>query len=191
MVAGSDFWGLAVEDATIALVLTYLLSQISRMVSKILFENKYKFQTVEFLLPSSVELSSDLKGKIYSKVSNDFQVTLPTMEEEASATDATRRKISEAISLIIDKVANGRLTLQHNIEYGFVRNLTGGSAIAVVASIFNCAFFGWVKPNENALVASLTLAGLYLLPIVFAKPVLKFYSKQYAQILFREYIRSH
>ena len=60
----------------------------------------------------------------------DFDITLLPEDQEKEKEEEARKKIVEAMSLIRAKVKDGRLLLQHNIEYGFVRNLIGGNEIA-------------------------------------------------------------
>jgi len=49
-----------------------------------------------------------------------------------------RKKIVEAVSIMREKVMDGHLLLQHNIEYGLWRNLIEGSTFALLISIINC-----------------------------------------------------
>lgn len=182
------FWTVMIEDASLAVVLTYMLTQIIRMVSKALFEDKTNFATTIMLLPSSVILSADYKRKIADKVLADFQIGLPSLQDEQADLSASKARIREVVSLIIHKVANGRLLLQHNIEYGFARNLIGGSVIGLLASIICMVIFRFFEPNHVAFIISIFLTTFYLIPILFSKAILSHFSKEYAQILFREYI---
>ncbi len=175
-------------DVSFVVVLTYLLAQINRTVSKLLFEDKTKFPTTQMLLPSSKDLSGDFRRKMEDKVIADFNISLPSLGEEQSDLGETTTRIKEIVSLIINRVGSGTLLLQHNIEYGFVRNLMGGSVIAMAASIASCALFGFVIKNHTALVLAAALSICYLIPILFSKIILKSYSEEYAHILFREYI---
>ena len=177
-------------DISFAVVLTYLLAQINRTVSKILFEDKSKFPTTQMLLPSSKELSSNFRQKIEEKVSADFKMSLPTMADEQTDLEGAKTRIKEIVSLIINKVGSGTLLLQHNIEYGFVRNLIGGSVIAFLISIVSSVIFGFVVRDHTALILGVFLTFCYLVPILFSKIILKHYSEEYARILFREYVGS-
>lgn len=184
----TDLFAVLSLDVSAATVFIYLLTQLNRLVSKVLFENKSEFPTTLMLLPSSIELSLEYREKIRNKVINDFNLYLPSLEDELKDKDGAKTRIQEVVHLIINKVGKGTLLLQHNTEYGFVRNLLGGSVVALISSIMNVAIFGDFFKNSTAYGISLALSILYLIPIVFHKQILKHYSKEYARILFREYL---
>jgi len=184
----SKLYTVVIEDVSLAAVLIYLLSQINRFVSKMLFEDKSKFPTTEMLLPSNMELSVEFKKKIKDKVKNDFDISLPDVKVEKSDIAGTKRRVQEIVSLIINKVGKGNLLFQHNIEYGFVRNLIGGSVIALFISITCIFLFDFVIVNKTAFIISIVLSVGYIIPIIFSRIILNNYSKEYARILFREYL---
>lgn len=177
-----------IGDISLAVVLIYLLSQINRFISKTLFEDKSKFPTTKMLLPSTMLLSADYKKKIEEKIQRDFQLSLPDLKEELANPENTKNRVREIVSLIINQVREGNLVLQHNIEYGFVRNLIGGSVVAFLASVTASLIFNYVLKNETAFMLSVILSLAYLIPIVFSKIILNHFSKEYAHILFREYL---
>ena len=184
---GQLFSGIA-GDVTIGIVLIYLLSQINRLVSKIFFENKTKFPSTIMLLPSNTSFSMNYRKKLEEKISTDFQLAVPTLSDENSDFGNTQIRIQEIVSLIINKVGKGKLLLQHNIEYGFMRNLIGGAVVSLIISIISMNMFHFAIYNKVAFNISLILSFCYLLPILFSKIILSHYSKEYARILFREYI---
>ena len=177
-----------IGDIPFVIVLIYLLSQINRFVSKLFFEDKSRFPTTKMLMPSDTQLSVGYKQKIKDKVKKDFQISIPTLREEYSSSENAKTRIKEIVSLIIDKVRSGNLLLQHNIEYGFMRNLIGGSVVAFIISFINSIVFGYIFENKIAYITSIILCFVYLIPIIFSKIILDHYSKEYARILFREYL---
>lgn len=179
---------LVVEDIPLTVVLIYLLTQINRLVSKYFFEDKSKFPTTQMLLPSSKDLSIEFRQKIEQKIKTDFNLSLPNLADENANIDNAKTKIREIVHLIINKVGNGTLLLQHNTEYGFARNLIGGSVVAFIISIISIVMLTFVFKNETAFVISIALSVAYITPILFSKVILNHYSKEYAQILFREYL---
>ncbi len=181
---------LVIEDLSIGVVLIYLLSQINRVVSKTLFEEKKAFPTDQMLLPSNKDLSDELKSQVISKVQRDFNLTVPNSQDEESDLNRTKIRIREIVSQIVNRVGNGRLVLQFNIEYGFARNLIGGSVIASLVCITGVVLFGHFIKNDTAKMACVGLGFFYLIPILFSKISLRHYSKEYASILFREYVDS-
>lgn len=175
-------------DITIAIVLIYLFSQINRYISKFFFENKKDFPTVRSLLPMSWDLSDEYRNNIAVKVKKDFNLSLPMSTEEDFNINETKRRIWEIIKSMMAKVKDGNLLLQHNIEYGFWRNLIGGSVIASIVSLANIFIFRYVIVNNVVFITSIILLIVYLIPIIFSKKVLSHYSEEYTQILFREYL---
>lgn len=81
------------------------------------------------------------KSIICSKVLNDFHLKLPNSKEQDKDLESAKVLFNEAVSLIREKVKNGRLILNYNIQYGFIRNLIGGSVVGILLSIANSVFF--------------------------------------------------
>jgi hypothetical protein len=184
----TTLWVSAAGDVSLAAVLMYLLTQVNRFISKALFEVKSEFPTTLMLLPSSKDLSDEYRAKIDQRVRADFQLSLPTAADEQASLSNAKTRIVEIVSLIINKVGSGKLLLQHNIEYGFARNLLGGAIISLVTSVVSVAIFAWIVPSEAACITAVVLMAVYALPLIFSKPILAHYSKAYAPILFREYL---
>lgn len=177
-------------DATISLVLLYILIQVNRTVAKVVFENKKEFPTVQCLLATSTDTSQSYRESIATKVQAEFGLNLPTPEEQEADLDLSKKRIGEAVQLMINKVRNGYLVLKHNVEYGFFRNLAGGSLVALFASLILAAFAGWYMGDLALYSLSLKVAVAYLVVMLFAWTLLKHYSKSYARVLFREYLGS-
>ncbi len=175
-------------DVPIWLVLVYFLTQINRFVSKSFFENKNDFPTQRMLMPSGKGMSQNMRSKIAERVEAEFGLPLPNLQDENADIVDTNTRIKEIVGMIINKVGRGKLLLQHNLEYGFVRNLMGGSVVASIVALADIAIFKWILPNHTALVISIILFVCYLVPIVFSRPALKSYSQEYADKLFREYL---
>lgn len=175
-------------DISLTVILIYLLVQINRLVSKLIFENKSNFPTSQMLLASSFKISREFRSKISQKIEEDFNLSLPTLADEKSNIENAKNRISEIVHLIINKVGDGVLLLQHNIEYGFTRNLIGGSLISFVVSFACIIIFSFIFQNKIAYIISITLSVLYTVPIIFSKTILKHYSEEYARVLFREYL---
>lgn len=181
-------------DISTAAVLMFLLAMVGRTIAKDIFERRWfrsdetKMPTTEFMLYSSGEYSNDFKTRLRGKLNRDFGVHLPTAQQEAADEHGARKQIAETVGLMRKKVKDGHLLLQHNIEYGFVRNLIGGSVVAVLASVANILIFQFVSPNPQALVTSIVMGGAYLLPLLLSKPLVHSYGKRYARVLFQEYL---
>lgn len=179
-------------DISIIFVFIYLVMQISRFISKKflqdnIFQNEFHFPTTNYLLYSDNEYTTQKKEKIRAKIKFDFDLDLLDINNENKNETEARKKIKEAVDLIRNRVKNGRLLLQHNIEYGFVRNLVGGTVISLPFSIFNLIFFVW-QQNNVAIILSVLLLLFYLIVLFFKKNILVYYANNYANILFNEYL---
>ncbi len=174
-------------DVSILIVLIYLFSQLNRYISKSIFENKTDFPTDRNLLPSNPTLSQQYRAQLAQKILKDFGLELPNLEDEENDYASTKIRIREIVNLIINKTRNGHLLLQHNIEYGFVRNFLGGSAVASLMSIFNILLF-FIQSKYDLAIISIILLVIYASIIAMHKKILEHYGKEYAQILFREYL---
>jgi len=177
-----------IQDVPLLVVIVYLLSLTNRFVSKTLLENKSELPTTKMLLPSTMLLSVDYKKKIEEKVQKDFQLSLPSLKDELSSPEGAKTRIKEIVSLIINQVRSGNLVLQHNIEYGFWRNLIGGSITASAVSLIASIIFGYIIKDELAFLISIILMVGYITPALLSKIILSHHSKEYAHILFREYL---
>ena len=181
-------------DVTASVALVYLLALGGRAVAKDLFEKHWfkrdetRMPTTEFLLHSHGEYSPEFKRKIHDKISSDFQITIRSVEEEADDEDSARKIIAESVTLIRQRVKDGRLLLQHNIEYGFFRNLVGGAVLAVAMSAVDSVLFAFIHPDNDALVISVVLIVLYAIPILISKTLLTLHGKRYARVLIQEYL---
>lgn len=177
-------------DVSILIVLVFLFSQINRVISKSLFEVKTAFPTDTALLPSSTTLSQQYRKNLSEKIKEDFNLTLPELREETENEQESKVRIREVVKSIINKVKDGRLLLQHNIEYGFFRNLLGGSVVASMVSFANILIFYFLFSNQTVAITSIILFLMYLSIILLRKKVLNHYSEEYTQVLFREYLEN-
>ncbi len=181
-----------IGNITITIVLLFLLSQINRFLGKYLFEkktfnNELDFPTTNFLLYSNSELSDTYKERIRQQIQSDFDIFLPSKESEKNNIDNAKKEIAEAIGLIRQKVKDGRLLLNHNIEYGFARNLVGGSIIGFAMSLFDIFYF--YDKNNVLFYISIALSILFLSIFLLRKILMLNLGNQYAKRLFQEYLQ--
>lgn len=185
-----------VSNITISTILLYFLSEMGRLFGKNIFEKLYfdeekHMPTTNFLIFSNSQYSVSHKIKIRNKIQDDFGVALATKDEERDNEDESRKRIVEAMSYIRSKLHENKFLLQHNIEYGAMRNVIGGSILGSIFSIFNLVFFTYFnKVNLAAQISVVTLA-VYLLFILLSKVIINFYGRNYAKILYREYLTTN
>lgn len=181
------------SDTTISVALIFLLIQLSRFTSKELYEKRIYsdglgLPTTNYLLHADSFYSAEFTKKIHQKIFKDFNIDIPPARKEIFDVDGSRKQIVEAINLIRAMVGKGNLVQQHNIEYGFVRNVIGGAVIAVIISIFNLAVFYWLSFNLTAFILSGIIASTYFLLIGFGKRLINFFGVNYARVLIQEYM---
>jgi hypothetical protein len=181
-----------IGNITIAFVLLYFLMQTNRYLGKFLFEkiifkNELDMPTTRYLLYQDTEFSSQYKDNIRQKVYDDFHIEMPKREEELININSCKKRIVETVGLIRNKVKNGNLLLQHNIEYGFARNLIGGSLIAVVMSIIDMFYFIGIKSNLIVYIA-IFLTVFFSLCLILSTTIINHLGSVYARRLFQEYL---
>lgn len=170
----------------------FLLVQINRFISKEVFQRLYfkdelNMPTTNFLLKSNNELESSIKQKIEDKIKNKFDISLLTSIEESADELRARKLIATIVSQIRNVLRDNTLLLQHNIEFGFFRNLIGGSFLAFVvcllllvlsyhASDIDTKKLGWI------------LTVIYFIPLMLSKLIIDKYGKYYAKILYEQFL---
>ena len=182
-----------ISNISIPIIIIYFLSQINRFVAKEVFEKRYfknelEMPTTNFMMFDDDEYSDEFKLKVRDKINIDFGIVLPSKEKEETDNLNVRKQIVEAIRLVRNKVGSGRLLLQHNIEYGFIRNLIGGSLLALIVSILNIVLFKFYFQSKLALKISLAVLVPYALFLILSKFLINRYGNLYAKRLFQEYM---
>ena len=132
--------------------------------------------------------SNQHKIRIRNKVFSDLGITLPSESEEHADEHDARKRIVETMALIRKKLTGNKFLLQHNIEYGAMRNAIGGSVVGILLSILNIIFFSLYTSISLAVNISITTLIVYLLLVLFSKIIIDFNGNNYAKILFREYL---
>lgn len=189
-------WQLKViGDISFPIAFIYLIMEINRLISKSLIENLFfsgslKMPTTNILLHSNNRLTEQYKKLVYKKVKRDFKFSLPTLKQEKKNENLSRNSISEAVALIRGRVKKGRLLIQYNTQYGFVRNLIGGSILAFIISVFNIYFFSVVSPNTTAITLSIFSGIISFVPISLSYFLINYYGYLYAGCLIQEYLES-
>lgn len=180
-------------DFTITAAAIFLLMQINRWISKIIFEDKMfligtKLPTTDYLLHMSSYFSPDYLKKIHEKIAKDFNINLASATAELVDESVARKKISEAVDLIRLRVGSGKLVGQHNIEYGFARNLAGGSVIGLVVSLTSLMVFSFYHFHPVAATLSGIVGVLYGIYLSFARRLIVYLGENYARVLIQEYM---
>ncbi len=161
-----------------------LLMQLSRFVGKDVFEGRLfnselNFPTTDYLLASNSTLSREFKTTLAQKITTEFGLQLPSLgEEQADETDA-RNRIKDIVARIRASTSGAALVLQRNWEYGFARNLVGGSPIATILSVLGVLLYFGTALGYVFSVCAVVFVGL----LIAAPWLLRRYAGHYARQL--------
>lgn len=186
-IVGANQWlAKIVGNLSFSAVILYFYSQLVRILGKFIFEKIYfrderLFPTTQALHPKGKTFSSNLKDRYYGKVKQDFGIDI----QSASDDYELRRMINESVAQVRLKVGKGKLLLQHNIEYGFIRNFCGGSLFGFFCSLVGVIIYWSSAPVFPVYV---TLLFGYLLFVVLSKTLINHFGFQYTKVLISEYM---
>jgi hypothetical protein len=172
--------------------LIFLMVQVTRLVSKEVFQRLY-FQdeiympTTNQLLWSNTLIEKQTKIKIREKIQVHYDIILMDEEEESLNELTSRKQIMTAVSQIRNSLRGNTLLLQHNIEYGFFRNLLGGSLVALIFSII-ILIYALIHHDITLTETGVVLVGLYLIPILLSKMFIRRYGNYYSKILYEQFL---
>lgn len=181
-----------ISNVMLSSVIIFLLVQINRFLSKEIFQKLYfkdeiNMPTTDILLKSNDELEPSIKQKIEEKIKNKFDINLMSEIEESADEKSARKLIATTVSQIRNVLRDNSLLLQHNIEYGFFRNLIGGSLLAFIISliiIISSHYVGDIATKNLGFI----LVIFYFLPILLSKVIINKYGKYYAKILYEQFL---
>lgn len=181
-----------ITAATISAAIVFLLVLINRFLAKEIFQRFYfsdelQMPTTNMLLKSNTELERNIKMKIEQKIKEMFGIKLLSLEEEIADENRARQLIVTVVSQIRNSLRNNAMLLQHNIEYGFFRNLIGGALPAVVFSVVLLCLS--CRNGDNAMITiSIVFICIYLIPVFLSKCLIKRHGKYYAKVLYEQFL---
>jgi hypothetical protein len=181
-----------IAHLVLSAALIFLLVQINRLVAKEVFQRFYfkdelYMPSTNYLLQNSTFYPLQIKNNIRSKIKEKFQIDLVDVESENTDENNARRIITMAVSQIRNSLRGNTMLLQHNIEYGFWRNLIGGSLVALIISII-ILIYGCTQHLSSHRSVGLICSIIYLLPVVFSSVIIRYYGKYYAKILYEQFL---
>lgn len=172
--------------------LLFLMVQINRFIAKEVFQRVYfkeetQMPTTNHIMWSSIHYDSSTKTNIRSKIKSKFDITLMSPDEERADEANARKQICIAISQIRNSLRDNKLLLQHNIEYGFFRNLLGGCLVALVFSIC-ILIYGFIMAEMGLKITGIVLSVIYLIPILFSSLIINRFGNYYSKILYEQFL---
>ena len=170
----------------------FLCVQVNRLIAKevfqrIYFKDELFMPTTTHVLLSNTYYVASIKSMIRSKIQTKFKIQLLDEQEEQQDETIARKLIAKSISQIRIALKENKLLLQHNIEYGFMRNMLGGCLLAIVFSTI--IFYNGIS---NKIIHNETIGAIcfiiYLIPLLMSKFIMSYYSKYYSKILFEQFL---
>jgi hypothetical protein len=176
----------------ISAALIFLMVQLNRFVAKevfqrIFFKDETNMPTTNHLLWSDNFFDKSIKEKIRNKIQSQYGLNLTSEIEESENESISRKQIVTAVSQIRNSLRDNKLLLQHNIEYGFFRNLLGGALIAILFSIFIFAY-GALNHEINLKFIGVIFTVIYFVPLLFSKLLIKRFGNYYSKILYEQFL---
>ena len=170
----------------------YFQMQLNRFISKEIFQNRIfndenNFPTTLWLLWSDSTIDSTTKQMIHTKIKSLFDIMLLTPEAEGNDKDHAKNIIIVAVSQIRNSLRKNDQQVQHNREYGFWRNLAGGSLVAVCISII-IGIIEYFIGNNSSIAISLIMFLFYSLLLCFCPYLIKKHGQYYAKSLFEQFL---
>ncbi|MGN6196281.1 MAG: hypothetical protein ACTHOB_15180 [Ginsengibacter sp.] len=170
----------------------FLCVQINRLLAKEIFQRLYfkeetYMPTTNFLLWKDRFYDDSIKTKVREKIKDKYGITLLQPTDEQQNEDRARSLVTTAVSQIRIALKGNKMLFQHNIEYGFWRNLIGGCVLAILFSAITF-FYGKSNAADDLTMLGIILFIVYLLPILFSKPIIKSYGRYYAKILYEQFL---
>lgn len=167
----------------------YLSANVSRLIGKAIESKLYAdglyLPTTNLLTDKNQQLSPSYKLRLRARIKAEFAVDL---SGSATSDIGDRRRINEAVGFIRSKFRTNPMVLQRNMQFGFVKNLIGGSlSVGLPASMVVLAF-ALSTGSQAELWLSVFLLVVYALPVLSMRYLMDFSGDQYARTLYEEYL---
>lgn len=170
----------------------FLFVQINRIISKEFFQNiiyrdELYMPTTCKLLWTDTSYDDRIKVRLHDKINQMYQVQLMSKDDELTDELSARKLIVAVVAQMRNTLRPNKMLLQHNIEYGFFRNLVGGSVLAVVISV-GLLIYSYYIQNSTLQAASWFMTAIYLLPILMSKVIINKLGNYYTKILIEQFL---
>lgn len=151
-----------------------------------IFDKGLRMPTTEKLLWGNSESSESLKRKVRAKLKDDFGIKLPSKEAERKNEHAARVEIRDAVARIRLRVGNGVRVHEHNIRYGFIRNLAAGARFALLVAIMGIGLAGWLRNSLYVTLFAVMMLG-YGVAMITGRKMIVCHGEHYSDQLLNEY----
>jgi hypothetical protein len=187
-VVGLKFLGSISLSAAFLYFYAHFIREVSKFFERRYFVSRRGFPTTYLMLYSDGTYSRDYKDKFRDRVQRSLKLNLLDPDEERADPAEAQRRLTEAFSHIRLKVGTGKLVFKHNVWYGFMRNLVGGSVFAVLFCIANILLGRFVVGSSQLVLASAILLCVHGAILIFNKPILIHNGEAYGRQLISEFM---
>lgn len=174
--------------------IVYLLVQVNRVVAKEVIQRFYfrdedRMPSTEYMLWSNMYYEDSVKSELHNRMQASFGISPLPRDEEAKDIPKAKKIIVMCTSQLRNMLRENRLLLQHNIEYGFMRNLLGGCLCAAFVAL---SAYGYTRLQGlfGMQPKYLMLVVVYGLPLLLSRFIMKRYGHYYAKVLFEQFLSS-
>lgn len=178
---------ISLEAAVLYLIIQLNNRLVGKLLQRRIFENGRTLPTTLVLLPSDPSFSTQTKRDIAAKFKKDFGLVLPIFDNNMLESEK-RQRIQELTSYVRNATRKDTIVFNHNVEYGFVRNLCGGAFVASISSAVGVTLFGIATWNTNAFWICSILFVSFTILFFCSKPLIRYFGGQYARVLFEQYL---
>lgn len=180
-----------VAGVSIHAVLLYAFVQLNRFLSKVIFQEwlfggDLKMPTTDMLLQGNALLDKQTRERYYSLIQQDFDIDMQKSLSKLKTEKEKRLMITRVVGRIRPMLKDNDMVQQHNREFGFIRNLEGGSIGAVTISIA-LIVIAICQHDSTLMGTAVIMAVVYFVILLLSKVLIVHYGKNYAYVLFEQY----
>ena len=178
---------------TFSVALVFLWVQLNKLggraiFQKLIFKNELRMPTTDYLLYRNPYFTPETKRLIRTKIESRFRLRLYTYKKEGWQEENARKQICLAVSQIRECLRDNKMLLRHNIDYGFFKNLISGSLLALLFSVAGVLLSAHLPMFSPFSTFFYIMAGIYLLPVLFCRSILKHFGHYYSKILYEQFL---
>ncbi len=182
-----------IGDISFPIAIVFFLVQVNRTLSKELLQSRFfkgelKMPTTDFLLYNNSEYSTEMKDKIRKKIKEHFEMEMYDAQRETVDETRSRFLIKEAVGQIRVLLKDNEMLLNHNIEYGALRNFLGGCLQAAFFSLVLITKAYFFPYNKGLLILGGFFFALYGTILSMSKWLIHRYGNNYARILYQQFL---
>lgn len=187
---GFEIMSILTFQLAIAVIYMHLNGRIfGKTLQNSLFKHGRYFPTTDLLISGYTTFSENKRQKLIRAIKHDFQdVRIPGKAMMENNEDKARLLLYEATTMVKNAMRDNALVRQHNIEYGMLRNLCGGSLGGLILGILALTFLLFIEADNGWLVMTTGLILFYILILLVSPVLLKYYGKIYAETLYEQYL---